>query len=734
MKKDKKLSLLLLLFFLSGTSGLAFEVLWVRLAGLGFGHTVAAVATVLAAFMAGLGLGAWAFGRLIDRMSRGSDGLALYALLEVGIGVSALTLTAVLSHLDSYQIFLYGILSDIPQAIPLVKAISVFGLLLVPTALMGGTLPVVTSYTEQKYGRFGRRLASLYAMNTLGAAAACLAADFCLVPVLGVIQTAALAACVNLLVGAAAWRLRKAGITQGAAASREEELMGRGNRTSSRKRHAERSSFSVNGAAFCLVAAMVCGFAGLGAEVVWTRLLLFYTGSRVQAFSLMLAVFLLFTALGSMLAARVRAKQTAESSLEKLLARVFQLWGFGMIFSVFPMVAADRLLIHLSHGLVPDYARPLAGTLLSAATMALPCMALGASFPLLGRLYLGRAGSGSGRAVGHTYLANTVGSIAGSLAAGFFLLPALGSQRTLILLGGLGVIAGCLFNLSAVTSFRKWLVRAVPAALVLFAALLVPGDWVTRHVVLLSKPDSNVLLVREGIEETVVVTEEKTFGRIISRTLWTNGFSMSATTVEGQRYMRLMGHLPALMAAEAKKALLICYGVGNTLRALTAHRSFERIDVVELSGQVINADRFFHPFNRRALEDPRVSLHLSDGRNWLLRLGETYDVITCEPPPPTHAGVVSLYSRQYYELCRRRLSSGGIVCQWLPVNQMPYHEGLTLVRAFLDVFPHASLWFGSGCDLILLGSCGRPLEIDISRLASRAAESSVAGDLEAVGV
>ncbi len=723
MNRRPGLGILQLLFFLSGISGLVYEVIWVRITGLGFGNTLAAVSTVLAAFMAGLGLGAWFFGRYIERTDRG---IGLYALIEAGIGLSSLVLTLVLIRLDSYQVFLNHYLGEVPRLIGPVKTLSVFLLLLVPTLLMGGTLPVITAFAERSFGRFGRRLAAFYALNTLGAAAACLAADFLLIPGFGLWQTGAVAAAVNILVALGAWRLR-AGFAAGAKTALERETSGAATMVQNS------GPVSSGGGWFSLPAAVFCGFAGLGAEVVWTRLLLFFTGSRLQSFSLMLAVFLFFVGLGSLLA--IHDRSPTGERLERKLAVLGWIWGIGIIFSALPMVAVDRLWDSATlQGTGPDFSRLSAGVLICTATMALPCTALGFSFPLLGRLNLGRT-HGAGSAVGGLYLANTCGGILGALAAGFWLLPEAGSQRTLLILGGTGLVSGSVFYYFSASgkAFSRKLIPALLLGSGMLAGWLLPGDWVIRRVVFLSRAAPDVLLVREDVNETLVVTEEKVFGRAISRTLWTNGFSMSATSVEGQRYMKLMAHLPLLLASAPRDVLLICYGVGSTLSGICAHQEVERIDAVEISRRVLEADVFFREFNGGALADPRVSTHIADGRNFLLGGTRRYDVITLEPPPPTHAGVVNLYSREFYQLCRRSLSETGMFCQWLPVNQMPYRECLSLIRAFYEVFPHAALWFGAGADLLLVGGSA-PIRVSLPELTARFSSPTVSADLEAVGI
>jgi hypothetical protein len=220
------------------------------------------------------------------------------------------------------------------------------------------------------------------------------------------------------------------------------------------------------------------------------------------------------------------------------------------------------------------------------------------------------------------------------------------------------------------------------------------------------------------------------------RALITNGHPMSSTGWLGQRYMRAFAHIPLLSMDAPKRVLVVAFGVGNTAHAASLHPSVERVNIVDTSPEVLTLASHFADSNRHVLDDPKVAVHVNDGRHHLrMQPPSTYDLITLEPPPITYAGVGSLYSREFYTLARSRLTRGGYVTQWLPVYQVPGHVAMSMVGAFLDVFPGAVLLSGSGAELILMGRNGSPLEIDPGAVRRRlAAAPTVQADLDHVSL
>jgi spermidine synthase len=241
--------------------------------------------------------------------------------------------------------------------------------------------------------------------------------------------------------------------------------------------------------------------------------------------------------------------------------------------------------------------------------------------------------------------------------------------------------------------------------------------------------------VREGTTTSIAVVSHSSFvGSMTWRELRTPGVSMSDTRFSSRRYMGLMAHLPMFFARGHKDALLICFGVGNTARSLLSHPDLDRLDVVDISSEVLSASPYFAAVTRGdPLLDPRTHVTVDDGRHYLLTTTRSYDVITSEPPPPNHAGVVNLYSREYYRAARRVLRTGGILAQWLPVAQLSERDMLAMIAAMAAEFPYVELRYGFNYQWIILASDVAPSR-DVEKWRDIAAQTSVARDLDSIGV
>jgi spermidine synthase len=343
-----------------------------------------------------------------------------------------------------------------------------------------------------------------------------------------------------------------------------------------------------------------------------------------------------------------------------------------------------------------------------AAALCFPVAALsGALFPLLGAA-LARHVPDEPRATGWLALANTLGSAAGPLLAGFGLLPGIGVERSLALLAAgylpLALLAG---------SARAWRLTLVPAAAFGIALVLFPfGAMQGRYLrVPVSRwhgqSEHAVVAVKEGRSETAVYVERRLDGEPLATFLMTDGVSMSSTAVFARRYMKLFAWWPLALHPDPRSALLISYGVGSTAKALVDTPWLDSIDVVDTSREVLALSDLLYPDPaEHPLKDPRVKVHVEDGRHFLRMTEQRYDLITGEPPPPKNAGVVDLYTREHFGLLRERLNDGGVVTWWLPVHNLLESDALAIVRAFCDVFDDCSLWAGHDLDWVLVGTRG----------------------------
>ena len=702
---------LYLLFILSGFAGLVLETVFVRQLAWLFGNGTIATVVVLSAFMGGLALGAALLGPVADRAARP---LRMYGMLEIGAAASAAALAQLLGAGRHWFLALLRGLDAGPLS-GVAEFLLASLLLLVPTVLMGGTLPALSRLVIRDLSRFSHTLGLLYAVNTLGAAAGVFLSGFYLIEWLGVSRTALTAAGIQLLVGIAALLLDRvwdAGPVGRPSRPAPEVLAGAGadrTGTPTRTPRAGESALPTVVRRACLVAAGVAGFAILGYEVLWTRLLSLYMRSFTYSFSLMLSLFLGGLVIGSAILAWAGPRIRHPARLLAWLQLATALYVASM-----PLWLAGRLTP------VPasSFGEFLAKSGLRTALMVLPPTILsGLSLPLAARSFA-RNTAHIGGDVGLVFGVNTVGAILGAMVAGLVLLPFAGAAPSLVLLAILQALAGTVVLLAL---GRSGLQALLACALTLVCAIpLLGGNQRFVDAFLAASRSAErigeLLYFRESATDTVaIVRREYGFHDPQAKSLITNGIAMAATVKPVWRYMAAEGHLPVLFSRNPRRAILIGAGTGITLGALASHPGLETIDVVELSPGVIEGLEWFERENGGAARDPRVRLIQEDGRHRLEMNLTDYDLITLEPPPPIVAGATHLYSRDFYDICRRRLRPGGVVTQWLPLHAQSLASARMTARTFVDAFPHAQLWLPSIRDAVLIGSV-EPLSMSLDRL------------------
>ncbi len=667
-------------FFFSGCAALLFETLWFRQAALALGSAVWSTTVVLGAFMAGLALGSI----LAARRGTPLRPLAWFAVLEVLVGLGGLAVVWLLPSIGSA---LGPWLGAIGQAWLLTAArlAIAFVLLVGPATGMGATLPVLVGALGRGDSSFGRVLGRLYGWNTLGAVAGALLGETLLIGAFGVRGTALVAAAIDLSVAA---------VAGGLFADAEQPAAVGGIR-----RRVDRRT------ALTLAAAAGSGAALLALEVVWFRFLLFWIMGTSLAFALMLGVVLAGIGMGGLAAGAALRIGPAERFVPALAAAaafvtIVGYAGFGTTLAGVPG--------GYTSGVMPSVR-------LCVFLMLPTCLLSGALFTLVGHA-LQEDGDDASVTSGRLTLANTIGAAAGAILGGLWLLPALGVERSLCALACLyvviaGLLAAARRRGSAARGERLVEVIAGAAAvlaLVLFPFGLMRGDYARRlwtRWVVNTGGSFSLRALREGVNETAGYVEERLWDEPVSERLFMNAASMSATTDNCARYMRLFVHLPLAFRPDAGDALLISYGVGSTADALVHARGLRSIDVVDISRDALELGRIVYPApGTFPLDDPRVRVTVEDGRFFLLTTRRTYDLITAEPPPPKSAGIVNLYSKEYFALARARLNPGGLVSYWLPVAQMAPREAKAIAGAFCAVFSDCTLWSGAGPEWILLGA------------------------------
>ena len=725
--------MLLLLFFLSGISSLIYQVVWVREFGNLFGNTIHSASLVVAIFMLGLGSGSYLVGAWADRRyQRAPESLLrAYGFVELVVAVLGLTISLALPHLHAFasrsSSYVSGdagwfVLS--PRSYVSQAAIAL-GLLGPIAMLMGGTLTLLIRHQVRADvdTAGGWTIAVLYAVNTAGAAVGAFLTDVALVPALGLTNTQLIAVTLNAIAGAGAFVLARTSARppegghyrRQKAASPSAPLVSALGRTD-------------NGAevvVWTALALMLSGFAGMGMEIVWLRHFGILLGGFRAVFSLVLTILLVGIGMGALIGGALNQRTSRPAQLLMTVQGLLVVAILGGLASnsAANLEAARHAVEAALAGAMP-LSRRLAGFWYNARPMllevGLPSILMGATFPL-GNAVIQHVERLVGRRAGVLYLANTIGAVGGSLIAGYVLLPRFGMQGSasvLALVAGMS-LAPLYLMASTSSSLRRGamvtsLVSVVVVAVAMDAWLRLPERFVLLRAMPALAASEKLLAVREGITDVVAVTEVPGRGR----GLLTNGHAMSSTALLDQRYMRALVHIPLLSMADPKRVLVIGFGVGNSTHAATLHPSVERVDVADLSRQILESARYFRDANADVLKDPRVHVYVNDGRQHLEMQPEgSYDLITLEPPPIAHAGVAALYSREFYELARTRLTPGGYLSQWLPAYQVPPETSLAMVRAFIEVFPQSVLLSGTQAELLLVGTTAGSIEVDPNQLS-----------------
>lgn len=706
-----------LLFFLSGLTSLVYETLFCKLLGFVFGSTAYATSTVLASFMGGLALGSWVLGRWADRVR---NPLRLYGWVELAVGAYAVLVPGILSLMPPVYVAIYragdGALAPVTAAQVVLTGL----VILVPTFLMGGTLPLVSRALVRDPAAVGRSVGALYSLNTFGAAAGVLLATYVLIFDLGVRGTLWVTAAGNVLIFLVAWGLGSRPASSEAAAAGSEEPALR----------SPDGLLAAPGALLLLVAAFLSGFNTIGYEVLWTHVLAAEIGTSVYAFGIMLFTFLVGLAVGAAAASYV-ARWEAAARWAVGLSQVALGLVVILLLPVWPTLPDGFVEFGKSN---PTFARAEAFRAWTAfRVMAGPTFLMGMAFPLVLRV-LARDLAHVGARIGTVYFVNTIGSIGGSLVAGFVVLAWLGAEKGIVLFAGVSVALG-LVLLAGVPRSRPLVRWAVVAGLAVLATVV----FVRRPAwdLLQLTRGTNVYLSQAASPDRLIDAVEDIHSGIVTvtgtddvKTLWTNGKFQGDDRGE-LRVQRGMALTTGLLMKGFDRVLVIGMGtgctVGNFLRFPVG-----AVDVAEIAPGIVGmARKHFAHVNDRALDDPRVTVHLVDGRNFLMVEDRQYDAIAIELTSVWFANAGNLYSREFYELAKARLRKGGLLQQWIQMHHIAPEDVMVAINSMREVFPHVSFWHFDRQGLIL-GS-DEPVVVDAARVEALAKEPGVARLIREVG-
>jgi predicted membrane-bound spermidine synthase len=607
--------------------------------------------------------------------------------------------------------------------------------ILVPTVLMGGTLPVMTRLVTRSLGELRGRVAALYGFNSAGAVAGVFLADFWWIPSVGLQATVLAGATLNLLVGVAAWlvsiRLTQEGVSVDAAAAKAGAH--------------EVEVFSPAELRLAVVAIGVSGFVAMLYEVVWTRMLALALGSSTHAFSIMLITFITGIAAGAWVVGRWRSlRRSLDAFGWAELALAATLAGSMGFYDLVPYAFAKLAeLLARRPAAYPIYEAIQAS--ICFLVMFVPTLCLGMTLPLASRVATAELAR-TGRSVGGVFAANTLGTVLGAALAGLWLMPWLGLARTFALGIALNAVVG-----AWIVCRRHCFAHPVPAlagviaavALVTWAGGAFTEAWQRISTVALwrSVAPPSLELYRQALRSTRVLYYRDGAGVTVSVESWPAGGKTNlslkvngkpdATTSTDLSTQLLMGHLPMLLRPSSQRLLVVGLGSGMTASAVLQHPGVQQVEVVEIAPEVIEASRLFAAHNHGVHTNARVRFIVDDAKSFLQTAARPYDAILSEPSNPWLAGVAGVFSREYYESCRARLQPDGLMAQWVQVYETDDPTFEVVLNTFLSVFPFTGVWQVSASDLLLIGS-GRPIGVDLDLLQRRFDEPAVKTDLERV--
>jgi len=695
-----------LVSFLSGVTVLIYQITWIKRFGHIFGLHILSVSVVLGTFMTGLALGSLLFGKVSDN----KNAIRLFVILESGLAIFALLFQFLFHGLSELYTFIGNFFYQSVSLIHIIRFILSFLFLLVPSTLIGGTLPVLVKIVTRRIGSLGRDLSLLYALNNLGAVTGCLLAGFFLIKYAGISGSMFIAGMINIFNAVFIWLLFS-------SSSRETVPEPKPNGSDSVY---QLHPLPRNILILLLIVFTVEGFTTLSFEVIWTRVFVEFSYDKtVYLYSVIIAAFICGLSLGGFIISRFINRLTDLVAFMGYLEIVI-----GLI-SVIQLYLAVLVMPGLIEG------RELYSTWLNIPGreyvlififIQLPVVLMGMTFPVVGRLYA-RDIVNLGEKIGIIGMLDTAGSIAGAFGAGFILLPLLGVIRSILLTALLNVILGLLVLGFHPQKKIRYRISVLPGVIIICFLLVVflPTDLYFKTKIG-KKPGEEIIYYDEAACGTVTIHRYP----IGYTALSINGVLFAYNTADDLRSHRMLAYMPYFFHPEPEEVLVLGFGLGITAGCFDLEE-IEKITVAEICPPVIKASaRYFTIANHDVINNEKVEIMPEDGRAWLLTSNRKFDIITCDAIHPRYGN--NLYTREYYELCREHLNEQGVICQWMPTNWMTAFEYKSLLKTFHSVFPDASLWYVNRGVTLAVGTLG-PDRLNLQVLQERMKQQQVRDDL-----
>jgi spermidine synthase len=722
--EPRLLLLMGVVFFFSGFSSLIYEVVWMRRLSLFFGSDVYSAALTLSAFMGGLTLGSLLAAKYSDHLKKP---LIWYGLLEISIGLYALFFPNFLNMFSGeYRRIYQTFFSTAPWLYNSFRILVASVTLLIPTTMMGSTLPlVVKRFAQQR--RIGKYSGFFYSINTFGALAGVLGVGFLLLPNLGITTTTLFACCINLIIGVLA-------LCFGLFSSVETEVLERPTGISPVLETSE-PEYDPTLVRAGLIGIGLSGLAALALEVVWMRILTQSFSGAVYSFSIMLSCFLFGIYFGSKKVADVIDGRADPMRLFGFLELSIGLTValLGILTYFVPRFFSNLLwlLTAISKGHF-GFACTAAEFAVSGFLIAIPTILMGATFPVAVKICTPTIDS-IGRGTARVYAANTAGAIVGSLLGGLVLLPAFGNRVSLLVIAGIFTLTGLYLLYRAAN--RGWATLKDPQIVTvvgLFAAFVIVALLLPRQIVTnfyyAGNEKFNVIYHGEGIAHTIDIIRTDKNVTIMQ----VNGTLEADTTYSQRRHFILKAHLPLLLHPHPREVAVVGLGLGITLSTTNRHPGLDHIQLIELSPEMVKAQSHLEDVSGGVLRSPKVNLRIDDGRNFMAMSNQQFDMITADPIHPRVSGVGYLYTKEYYEALKQRLRPDGVVCQWMPMYRISKKSFDVAFRTFVSVFPNASFWYVRGHGLFVATQDN--FGVDYKDLERRIEDPVVKADLASINI
>ncbi len=732
-------TLILIFFFISGLTGLIYEILWTRLITKIIGGSPFAVSIVLTVFMGGLGLGSYIASRIIGRIKNPINLVKLYGALELVIAIYGLSLPLLLILFKPIFVILYNHLFNHFFIYNIFTFIGCSILLLLPVICMGATLPVLSHFYITKISHVGSHLGQLYGINTIGGAAGSLICGFWIIFFWGVQGSLIFAVILNIIIGSSCIIL---------------SYMTKGYRTIPEKvvddvKTTQENTISeiakITGLA-ALIIFSVSGFCAMAYEVIWTKLLGLLVGPTTYSFTIVLITFITGLALGSLFFGWMADKVKKVfflllfTQIAAALSALFisQVIGNSQIFFA-------KLIYHLGDNFTYLI---ILKSLILFFFMFFPTFFLGATFPLVGKIYT-HSISHVGKSVGFAYSINTLGAVLGSFFAGFFLIPLMGKENSLRLIIDIQLmiplIIGSYIFWKSKQKITVWIPLVLPVFLGLILSLPYPR-W-NRKMLSIGKyqrfelPEikkvswfkalfygtemfssynkGEVVYFGDGIGGFTTVTKGTDLLENVSYTLLNSGKPDASSLGDDMCTQTLSAHFPMLFHPNPKNVMVLGLASGITAGEILYY-PVERLDVIEINNQTVSASNFFKQWNNNFLSNPKTELIIQDGRAHLELTRQKYDVIVSEPSNPWMAGVSILFTKDFFELAKKRLNNDGIFVQWIHAYQTDWSNFAMIGRTFAEIFPNSLIVRTDpkslGADFLLIGLNGeKGLDINTAK-------------------